>query len=443
MILAERTQMSSDGLECKIVLRTNSYFWDGSHVTSTDVRSSFERFRRSGHVHRWVLDSLKGISDFDATNSPHVSGITLVSEREIRIEFGSPEPDFPWLISSLATAITKDASDQGLQKPYGTQTIGAGPFRFSGNEAGSTFTFERNMGFPLTNEFGRLELAIIENPQNQLDQIRSGKLQALRLRGPMLSEACNTKGTSILPRPEFGGYRVSRYKTDELLFLYFNWNSPRFAGIPEPARKTWLQKLGEQLDRRGAAVQLYQQTASVADTIFSNATNESGGYEAKLESPVSASLISPNDPSSRALASYIEGHLKGSRVEFTPEFLDPATLVQRALKRDFDVAIFWIELQIPSRDQLGWLGFFNDKSPMVGFGQSLPGIGDRIARARRTTNLGERSASISQITADVSRIETAWLPLLRRDAVFLLAPSIREDFVDRNGTPVIGLVGCP
>ncbi|MBK8270607.1 MAG: ABC transporter substrate-binding protein [Planctomycetes bacterium] len=363
LVIAESIEMTPDGLHCTIRLRSAT-FWDGTSVTADDVVHSFNRIRRSGHPHRWILDRLEGIVEFDDRQTETIGGLKAVDNRTVNVAFTMPDPDFPYYIACEVASIVKRGSDRLDPSEYDRHIVGCGPFRPSEIDAGATFKFQRNEGFPFKSQIKSINFVVVENPQNQLAAVAAGEVDLVRLRGPLLTEACKSAGaTDLAPQGRFTKHQVLSQDANELTFIMLNWKSKPLMTTPLTARRDWKHALLNAFNRKRMAQALYLNQAEPAqsfvplntsvgilDMPLSSAQNES------INVPV-LTLLCANDADSRRLAAYVQAEAKAAGFKFDPVFLELSQLVQRLLRGEYEASLFWIEQAVPG-GPLPWLQFF-------------------------------------------------------------------------------------
>lgn len=120
--LAERYEMSDDGLTYTFYLRQGVKFHDGSDMTSADVKYSFDRCRNpdTGAVNFEVFN------DVDAIETPDDYTV-IVRMKQVNAPF----------LSRLAENGAGVVMPEGSGDVQGTQPIGCGPFKFVRREFGN------------------------------------------------------------------------------------------------------------------------------------------------------------------------------------------------------------------------------------------------------------------------------------------------------------------
>lgn len=133
--LAERWEISPDGLVYTFVLRRDATFHNGRRVEAEDVRFTFERVLREGdRTGAWVFMPLEGAEEFLRGDAEHVAGIEVVDTRTVRIRLRRP---LAFFLSSLCI-------DYGFILPrhevlaegekFFQRPVGSGPYRVVGVE---------------------------------------------------------------------------------------------------------------------------------------------------------------------------------------------------------------------------------------------------------------------------------------------------------------------
>lgn len=440
---AESMSLSADAKELKVVASKAVAFWDGSRIRAQDIAYSLERYRNSPNLHRWILDRVQGIADFDATKATHIPGIEITDESSLTIHFAEPEPDAAFLLSNLSVAIVKEGSGEKPIEPFGVQVIGCGPYVPGTFEPGS---FRCKLRIPNPDQPAELLFRTIPDDQARLEGFKQGELAWLRLRGPMISEATESTAKGITVQKWVGRGKASIYPANELNYLIYNWESPALKGIPAPSRRSTLLKSSAAVDREKLADKLApgglaEATASIAPPssgvpALAQLTPPAAGTPGQ---PANLTLLAANDSASRQFAIAVQTAWRERGVEIKTEFVDLGKLVERLVKKDFEIMLFWIELQVPSSGPYAWCCFFDKNAPLSAFGEAREDTGALLAQARGAVEAGERAKRFAQVVELIDARQSSWLPLLSRKAVVLHDLSIVPWF-DRNGTPVNGLI---
>jgi glutathione transport system substrate-binding protein len=132
--LAERWEVSDDGLELTLFLREGVTFHDGAPFTGVDVKASIER----------IQDEATG-----ATLQVEMSAIeeiVLDGDLVVRLVMAQPNPAMIEYLAQPDAAIMSKAFIDGGSDPN-TAMVGTGPFRFVAREPGVRTELERNESY--------------------------------------------------------------------------------------------------------------------------------------------------------------------------------------------------------------------------------------------------------------------------------------------------------
>ena len=358
------------------------------------------------------------------------------------VRLAKPDPDFALLVSSGLTSITKAGSDKLPKQPFDQQIVGAGPWKPAQFRPGSSFELAANPGFPGRGNAEQLVFVVEVNGENQLEGLTKGRFDVVRLRGPMIGEACEFReGLGLQPKGSFGKDRIVEARANELTFLKWNWASPQLADIPEGQRKGMLAAVSARIPRVALAKALYLGAGEPAYGVAPPSTlpgavtpgDSASGWRAAAKRTLT--MVLANDPSSRQLGGYVQTQLRELGVELELSFVDLPNLVQRIIKGDYAVSLLWVEQQIPSTGCFAWTMFFTPGAPFTLFGQSIDGLGEEASAARGVLDLEARRAAYAKVAEEIGQKQTAWTPLLSRSAVMMVGPRCEGLFLDANGFP--------
>jgi ABC-type transport system substrate-binding protein/methyl-accepting chemotaxis protein len=132
--LAERWEVSSDGLRVTFHLRRGARFHHGREVTADDVVFSFDRLAANSAGGDFVLQPVAGAADVRAGRAAHVSGVTASTPHRVVVELERPVPFFPALLPLSYASIVPRELVEADPAGFGRAPVGSGPFRFAGAE---------------------------------------------------------------------------------------------------------------------------------------------------------------------------------------------------------------------------------------------------------------------------------------------------------------------
>ena len=129
--------ISRDGLSHTFVLREGLLFSDGSPVTASDFKWSWERaLRTAAQVEvatqaEWVLAPIRGASEVLAGEASELAGVTAVDETTLTIELTAPRYDLTALLAHPSAAVLKRENVEGWTIDWSTRPAGLLPEPFS------------------------------------------------------------------------------------------------------------------------------------------------------------------------------------------------------------------------------------------------------------------------------------------------------------------------
>ena len=126
-MLAERFEVSDDGLTYTFVLRKNVKFHNGKTLTATDVKYTYDRIMNpdTGAVTREIFNNTKEI--------------VVLDEHTVQVKMKKIHAPFLNRLGFVTSAIIPEGSGE----KQGTHPIGTGPFKFAGRVMGSEANLER------------------------------------------------------------------------------------------------------------------------------------------------------------------------------------------------------------------------------------------------------------------------------------------------------------
>lgn len=436
-ILAESATMGADGLSCEIVLREGATFWGGSPVTSADVAYSFIRFYHSKHPFSWSMARIEGIAA--ALDDPHakIAGLIESGDRKLEVRFAEPDPDFLKFIATSLNSVVRKGSAEQAALSFDTHVEGAGPFKPVRMDPGKSFSFERNLGFPIASNIKEVEVRIVENSQRQLELAARGEVDLVRLVGPMILEATDfsADGGVTVPKKPFADKMLKSSPVNEITFLLLNTRKGAFAAMTVEQRRAF----SSELHRRAGGVEPIRRlygpfatpTAGVAPRIQWEGPPGSQTRWEPTVAPIKARLMASNEPDARRLTALIQSHASEMGVEFAASYLDPAELVGKAIGGEADAFVFWIQVQ-PAHEAVPWFSFF-DEAAFAVLGEAIPGTAEESGRIRGIEDELARQEAYRELIRRISSEQTSWVPLVSREAVYLVPRRLKGELLDWNG----------
>jgi ABC-type transport system substrate-binding protein len=177
--LAERWEVSADGLRYRFVLRADATYRDGTPIVAADLRFALERaLRRPDSPFAAFLADLVGADAVIAGAAPTCAGLATPDPRTLELTLARPNPALPQILTmKFATPIRADAPpDQTGDAP-----LTSGPFEVARWDHGVAITLRRN---PHYRDAGRAHLDQLV----LLEQVPRDTAFLMFLRGEL--EAC-------------------------------------------------------------------------------------------------------------------------------------------------------------------------------------------------------------------------------------------------------------
>jgi ABC-type transport system substrate-binding protein len=118
-LLAEVPAPQAGARSFQLTLREGLRFADGSPLTARDLAASLARLLRPEvrSPHGWVALAIGGAEEVAEGRTATLSGLQVLSDRELLVSLAFPFPEFPAALAALPAAVVSPAG------------AGAGPFR--------------------------------------------------------------------------------------------------------------------------------------------------------------------------------------------------------------------------------------------------------------------------------------------------------------------------
>lgn len=182
--LAEKWDVSSDGLTYTFHLRQGVKFQDGSPLSADDVIFSFDRMLDPATKARNTdfLDMIAGADDRLNNKAPSVSGLKKVDDNTVQVTLAAPFAPFLANIATPAGSIFPKAYATQAGKDFGIKPIGTGPFKLDKWQVNSEIDLVANPDyFRGKPAFDRLVVKIIPDAQTQSLSFKKGDIDIFDL----------------------------------------------------------------------------------------------------------------------------------------------------------------------------------------------------------------------------------------------------------------------
>ena len=145
--LAERWDVSADGLKYTFYLRPNAKFHDGKPVTAEDVRWSLERATNpltQSPVADQYLGDIVGVKAKLEGDAATISGVRVVDELTIELTIDAPKSYFLAKLTYPTAFVLDRENVEANPRNWFRQPNGTGPFRLSSYQIGESMVLSRN-----------------------------------------------------------------------------------------------------------------------------------------------------------------------------------------------------------------------------------------------------------------------------------------------------------
>ena len=148
--IAERWEISSDGLQYTFYLRPNAKFHDGRQVTAQDFKWSIERAaapETASPVADTYLNDIVGALDYIKGDATEISGIRVVDDTTLSITVDEPKAYFLAKLTYPTAFVLDRANVEAGGRSWTDDPNGTGPFRLKEYKIGERIVLERNEHF--------------------------------------------------------------------------------------------------------------------------------------------------------------------------------------------------------------------------------------------------------------------------------------------------------
>ena len=134
-LLAEDVEVAADKLSATFRLHPKAKFHDGSPVLAVDVVHSYTQ-----------LVSKQAAPQF-RTIYAEVKGVVVVSERVVRFDFATPNPELPLVVGGMPVFSSKWGGGKPFDKIVADIPIGSGPYKLPSSKMGRDITYVRDANY--------------------------------------------------------------------------------------------------------------------------------------------------------------------------------------------------------------------------------------------------------------------------------------------------------
>ncbi len=214
--LAERWQVSSDGLTYDFILRKGVRWHDGKPLRVADVIFTFDR----------VLDPKVRAVSTRSTLAPFIARYEAVGERGFRIVCKRRSPYFLKALADVPILPAHRMKGADLNThPLLRKPVGTGAYRFESWESGRQIVLKRNEGYwGRRPAIARLVFRLVRSPELALQLLRRGEIDLLpRIHGAQWAQRVS-RDERLLAR-----YRPIHHVTPGTAFVLLNHQRALFS----------------------------------------------------------------------------------------------------------------------------------------------------------------------------------------------------------------------
>lgn len=353
------SEWKSVGTTTTFKLKAGASFADGTPITAEVVRDSLCRSMQPAAVFSWSLASIEHSTSPDG-KVVSCSGIVAVGTLEIMVTESVPKP---WLLEALAGPggwVTKD----GVTSQYGN-TVGAGPYVLHRVEPDSRVVLVSRQGGPLAARAAEVVFTLITDDAQAATAYKAGRLDVIEVTSPNLARLL---GISSLSAGD--GSSLNSVESDRLRILIVNKSALSAKKFDASQIRALMHLIDKGFDR----TQLVEPTLGLAVPIGlpfpfgAEVSAPPGSNVTQALPPAALTVITESDYYSDFVASRIP-KVVGEAVRIDYKGIDKGLLIDRIVKKDFDLASVTVEGTLHAPEF--WFSFFQPGSPFSAFGEPL------------------------------------------------------------------------
>ncbi len=175
-LLAEDVEVAADKLSATFRLNPKAKFHDGSPVLAADVLHSYTQL-----VSKLAAPQFRTIY-------AEVKGVVVVSERVVRFDFATPNPELPLVVGGMPVFSAKWGAGKPFDKIVADIPIGSGPYKLPNNKMGRDITYVRDATYWAADlptrkgqfNFDRITFKIYLDETSRFEGLKAGEYDFMR-----------------------------------------------------------------------------------------------------------------------------------------------------------------------------------------------------------------------------------------------------------------------
>lgn len=182
--LAERWEISADGLTYTFYIRENATFHNGRAIGATDIKYSLERVSNPVNASPGVnlIVGVTGLEAFQQGQASEISGLEVVSSHVLRVHLDEPKPTLLFDLSNIASGVVPKEEVDRLGLDFGQRPVGSGPFKFAGWRKDDEIVLEANADYWAGRPYvDRVVFRIMREEPTRDAEFMAGNLDAMTI----------------------------------------------------------------------------------------------------------------------------------------------------------------------------------------------------------------------------------------------------------------------
>ena len=175
-LLADDVQVAFDQLSATFHINDKARFHDGQPVTASDV------------LHSYTQLTSKLAAPQYRTIFAEVKAVVVLSERVLRFDFATPNPELPLVVGGMPVFSQKWGAGKAFDKIVADVPIGSGPYKLAGTAMGRDITYLRDPAYwgrdiPSRKgqfNFDRITFKIYLDETSRFEGLKAGEYDFLR-----------------------------------------------------------------------------------------------------------------------------------------------------------------------------------------------------------------------------------------------------------------------
>ena len=150
--VADRWEISEDGMTYTFYIRDNARFHDGKPITASDFKWSLERAASpdtASPVADTYLSDIVGVDDVLEGEATDIAGVRVIDDRTLQIEIDAPKAYFLAKLTYPTAYVLDRENVEAGGDGWTDAPNGSGPFKLAEYRVGERIVLERNENFYL------------------------------------------------------------------------------------------------------------------------------------------------------------------------------------------------------------------------------------------------------------------------------------------------------